>query len=300
MILGLTPYFILMNFYIFSFFGWIYESAFVSIRDHKLINRGFLNGPLLPLYGTGATLVYILLRPLEPHPSLLFICGMVIATIAEYIVALLLENLTHAKWWDYSNEPYNFQGRVALIPSLFWGFLSILLFDFLEPFVIRIINLIPAKEGKYLLIAVLILTFADCSYTIFTAINFSKQLETIYNFRNEIEGLLQDIRYKTLHETISLKTANFNIKKEAIYQKINILKEALGTDTKLLQIEERFKSYFEKHSKFLKKRPFNGNIRILDAFPTMKLISRNKKLIDARELFTNFNIKTGKNKNDQN
>ncbi len=300
MILGLTPYFIFMNFYVFSFFGWIYESAFVSIRDHKLINRGFLNGPLLPLYGTGATLVYILLRPLEPHPSLLFICGMVIATVAEYIVAILLEKLTHAKWWDYSNEPYNFQGRVALIPSLFWGFLSIFLFDFLEPLVIKIINFIPVKEGTYLLVIAIILTSADLLYTIFTAVNFSRQLEAIYNFCNEVESLLQDIRYKTLRETIYSKTANFNIKKETIYNKINSLKEAFGTDARLLQIEERFKSYFEKHSKFLKKRPFNGNIRILDAFPTMKLISHNKKLIDARELFTNFNIKTGKNKNDQN
>lgn len=300
MILGLTPYFIFMNFYVFSFFGWIYESAFVSIRDHKLINRGFLNGPLLPLYGTGATLVYILLRPLEPHPSLLFICGMFIATVAEYIVAILLEKLTHAKWWDYSNEPYNFQGRVALIPSLFWGFLSIFLFDFLEPLVIKIINFIPVKEGTYLLVIAIILTSADLLYTIFTAVNFSRQLEAIYNFRNEVESLLQDIRYKTLRETIYSKTVNFNIKKETIYNKINSLKEAFGTDARLLQIEERFKSYFEKHSKFLKKCPFNGNIRILDAFPTMKLISRNKKLIDARELFTNFNIKTGKNKNDQN
>lgn len=300
MILGLTPYFILMNFYIFSFFGWIYECTFVSIRNRKFINRGFLTGPLLPLYGTGATLVYVMLLPFEPHPSLVFILGMVIATTAEYIAALVLEKLTHAKWWDYSNEPYNFQGRVALIPSLFWGFLSIFLFDFLEPLVIKIINFIPVKEGTYLLVIAIILTSADLLYTIFTAVNFSRQLEAIYNFRNEVESLLQDIRYKTLRETIYSKTVNFNIKKETIYNKINSLKEAFGTDARLLQIEERFKSYFEKHSKFLKKCPFNGNIRILDAFPTMKLISRNKKLIDARELFTNFNIKTGKNKNDQN
>lgn len=296
MILGLTPYFILMNFYIFSFFGWIYESTFVSIRDHKLINRGVLNGPLLPLYGTGATLVYILLRPFEPHPSLLYIFGMAVATIAEYIVALLLEKITHAKWWDYSNEPYNFQGRVALIPSLFWGFLSIFLFDFLEPSVIKIINLIPERTGIYLLTAAIILTLADLSYTIFTTINFRKQLETLYNFRNEIENQLQDIRFKTLYETITSKGVSFNNKKEAIYQKINTLKEVFGTDARLLQIEERFKSYFDKHSKFLKKRPLNGNIRILDAFPTMKFVSRNKKLVDVRELLTNLNIKTGKDK----
>ncbi len=285
MILGLTPYFILMNFYIFSFFGWIYECTFVSIRDRKFINRGFLTGPLLPLYGTGATLVYVMLLPFEPHPSLVFILGMVIATTAEYIAALVLEKLTHAKWWDYSNEPYNFQGRVALIPSMFWGFLSIFLFDFLEPFVIKIINLIPEKEGKYLLSAALVLSAADLIYTVFTTINFSKQLETLYNFRSEIENQLQDIRFKTLNEIISSKNINFNIKKETIYQKLASLKDALGTDARLIQIEER-----------LKKRPFTGNRRILDAFPTMKFVSKNKKLIDVRELLTSLDIKTGKNK----
>lgn len=296
MIFGLTPYFILMNFYIFSFFGWIYECTFVSIRNHKLINRGFLTGPLLPLYGTGATLVYVALLPFEPHPSLLFIFGMVIATVAEYIVALVLEKLTNAKWWDYSNEPYNFQGRVALIPSMFWGFLSVFLFDFLEPFVIKIINLIPKKEGTYLLAAVIVLSSADLIYTVFTTINFSKQLETLYNFRSEIENQLQDIRFKTLRETISSKNINFNIKKDAIYQKINTLKGSLGTDAKLMQIEERFKNYFDRNSTFLKKRPFTGNRRILDAFPTMKFVSKNKKLVDVRELLTNLDIKTGKNK----
>lgn len=296
MILGLTPYFILMNFYIFSFFGWIYECTFVSIRDRKFINRGFLTGPLLPLYGTGATLVYVMLLPFEPHPSLVFILGMVIATTAEYIAALVLEKLTHAKWWDYSNEPYNFQGRVALIPSMFWGFLSIFLFDFLEPFVIKIINLIPEKEGKYLLSAALVLSAADLIYTVFTTINFSKQLETLYNFRSEIENQLQDIRFKTLHEIISSKNINFNIKKETIYQKLASLKDAPGTDARLMQIEERLKNYFDRHSAFLKKRPFTGNRRILDAFPTMKFVSKNKKLIDVRELLTSLDIKTGKNK----
>ena len=154
----------------------------------------------------------------EAHPSLLFILGMAVATIAEYIVALLLEKLTHAKWWDYSNEPYNFQGRVALIPSLFWGFLSIFLFDFLEPFVIKIIGFIPESIGVYLLIAATILALADLAYTIFTTINFSKQLETLYNFRNEIENQLQDIRFKTLYETITSKSSNFNSKKETVYQ----------------------------------------------------------------------------------
>lgn len=75
MFLGLSWYFILMDFYLYSFFGWIYECSFCSLKEHKVIIRGFLVGPLLPLYGFGGTIVYVFLRPLEPHPSLLYLGG---------------------------------------------------------------------------------------------------------------------------------------------------------------------------------------------------------------------------------
>lgn len=296
MILGLSPYFILMNFYIFSIFGWIYESTFVSVRDKKPVNRGFLIGPILPLYGTGATLVYIILRPTAAHPSLLYACGMIIATVIEYFTAVILEKLFHAKWWDYSNEPYNFQGRIALIPSLFWGFLSLFLFDVLEPLAIKLISMIPVKIGEYLLTVLVAITLIDLSYTVITTINFSKQLETLYNFRNEIENQLQDIRFKSLRETIAAKTPNFATKIDNIYQKLNTLKESSETGAKATQLEERLKHYLEKHSSFLKKHPFTGNRRILNAFPTMKFISKNRTVVDVKEFFNNFNIKTGHSK----
>ena len=116
MILGLSIYFILMDFYVFSILGWVYESTFVSIRTGKPVNRGFLVGPMLPLYGTGATLVYVLLRPVSSHPSLLYALGMLIATVIEYLTSYVLEKLFHAKWWDYSKAPYNLNGRIAIIP----------------------------------------------------------------------------------------------------------------------------------------------------------------------------------------
>lgn len=96
-----------------------------------MINRGFLVGPLLPLYGFGGTIVYVFLRPLEPHPSLLYLGGMLLATAIEYFTSWGMEKLFHAQWWDYSRDPYNFEGRIALVPSMFWGFLSLLAFDFL-------------------------------------------------------------------------------------------------------------------------------------------------------------------------
>ena len=148
---GLSIYFILMDFYIFAFVGWVYESTFVTIRDRKPINRGFLVGPMIPLYGFGAVSVYILLRPFSKCASLLYVMGMVVATVLEYLASWLLETLFHAKWWDYSKEPYNFQGRIALIPSMFWGILSLLMFDVFQPAANWAMSLIPERIGKNLL-----------------------------------------------------------------------------------------------------------------------------------------------------
>lgn len=299
MILGLSIYFILMHFYIFSFLGWIYEVIFVTIRDKKPANRGFLIGPILPLYGIGATLVYIVLRPFASCPSLLYICGMVFATAIEYVTAVLLEKLFHTKWWDYSKEPYNFQGRIAVIPSMFWGFLSLFMFDALEPLAMKIINAIPKQTGKYILTIAIILTSIDFIYTLITTINFSKQLEALYNFRFEIENQLQDIRFRSIRETIIAKSPSLAEKWENISSKLALLKNSSENETITAQLEERFKKYKEKHTLFLKKRPITGTRRIINAFPTMKFVLKNKSLVDVKEFINNLNIKTNNHKKNE-
>lgn len=190
MILGLSIYFILMNFYVFSILGWVYESTFVSIRTGKPVNRGFLVGPMLPLYGTGATLVYVLLRPVSSHPSLLYALGMLIATVIEYLTSYVLEKLFHAKWWDYSKAPYNLNGRIAIIPSMFWGFLTLFLFDVLEPFAIWLIGLIPEATGLKILTVLILISLADLTYTIIETVNFRKQLETLFHGKQAYCGCI--------------------------------------------------------------------------------------------------------------
>ena len=80
-------YFLFYNFMLYSFFGWIYESTFVSVKNRTLVNRGFLNGPVIPIYGAGATIVYMFLAPIQDRASYVFVGGMLIATILEYITS---------------------------------------------------------------------------------------------------------------------------------------------------------------------------------------------------------------------
>ena len=245
MIFGVSYYFILMNFFIFSICGWIYESTFVSIRTGKPVNRGFLVGPMLPLYGTGATLVYLILRPVSHIPSLLYAAGMLVATVLEYITSYLLEKIFHAKWWDYTKNPYNLNGRIALIPSLFWGFLSLLLFDTLEPLAMKFIDAIPYKTGVILLHVLIVVSCIDLVYTIITTINFRKQLENFYNFRNELEKQLEDIQFTSLRDIISSTSNSFSEKMEATIQKLSSLKVNVAEDPRITALEEKFKTYRE-------------------------------------------------------
>lgn len=300
MVLGLSPYFILLDFFLFSFAGWIYESAFVSIRDRKPVNRGFLVGPVLPLYGLGAVSVYILLRPFSHIPTLLFITGMVLATVIEYITSWLLEICFHAKWWDYSQEPYNFQGRVALIPSLFWGLLSLILFDFLQPLATKIIYAIPHTVGNAILTISILVMALDTIYTIITAINFRKQLEKLYEFRNELDGLLSEL--PSIRKWFIGTIREWSDKlpsREMLAEKLkSVPKNPSENDSKFSAIEERIKNYWETYTSFLKKRPFTSNKRLLDAFPTMKFFPKNHSPVSVKDFLGNIRKKVSNKKKD--
>ena len=102
---------------IYSVIGWVYESTICSIGQRKLINRGFLNGPYCPIYGTGAVLVLLVLGRIQ-NPVLLFFAGAVLTCSLEYLTSWLMEKLFHARWWDYSKRKFNIGGRVCLIGAI--------------------------------------------------------------------------------------------------------------------------------------------------------------------------------------
>lgn len=162
----------------------------------------------------------------------------------------------------------------------------------------KLIDAIPYKTGVILLHVLIVVSCIDLVYTIITTINFRKQLENFYNFRNELEKQLEDIPFTSLRDIISSTSNSFSEKMEATIQKLSSLKENVAEDPRITALEEKFKTYTEKYTIFTKKNKFFGNRRIMDAFPTMKFISKNHSAIDVKELISNFNIK-GKIKKDQ-
>lgn len=117
----------LFFFYFYCFCGWCFESAYVSIKNRKWTNRGFMRGPFLPLYGSGAIMMLVVSMPFQDSLPLVYVAGCAGATVLEYITGVTMEALFQVRYWDYSNNKFNFQGHICLGTSLAWGVLTILM-----------------------------------------------------------------------------------------------------------------------------------------------------------------------------
>lgn len=136
---------ILTYFIIYSFLGWAMESVVRSVAEKKIINTGFLKGPLCPIYGIGAMIMFLCLDQFENNIVLLFFIAIIVLTIWEYLVGVALEKMFHTKYWDYSDQKFNFQGRICLVNSICWGILGVVFVRYIHPFVHDIVLKVDVK-----------------------------------------------------------------------------------------------------------------------------------------------------------
>lgn len=144
-------YQLLWIFFVYSFIGWCGEAAMAAVHRHKFVNRGFVSGPICPVYGAGAAAVAVFLPELKDQLFFLFLGGMIVTTFVEYLTGRILELIFHRKWWDYSDQRFNLDGYVCLKNSAVWGLCSVLMICFFDPLLCRLLVLIPRLAGDILL-----------------------------------------------------------------------------------------------------------------------------------------------------
>ena len=135
-------------FFIYSFLGWIIETIYAILINGYFVKRGFLYGPICPIYGFGAVILIMATKRLYGKTFMKFIISTVAFTVFEYLVSLVLEMLFGLRWWDYSNDFLNIQGRVSLLYSIFWGLIGVFLLEKLHPKVEDLIQKMNAKISK--------------------------------------------------------------------------------------------------------------------------------------------------------
>jgi uncharacterized membrane protein len=178
----------LLWFFLYSFVGWAWETALFTVQERRFVNRGFLNGPFCPIYGFGALLLLLFLENRVGNIFALFFIAVVLTTSLEYLTAVLLENLFHAKWWDYSMFPLNYKGRVSVISSAVFGIFAVLQIRFIHPFVRSLTEQIPENVKNIILFLVIIYLFIDFTLTIRHVFLMNGRLSEIQGALNAFFG----------------------------------------------------------------------------------------------------------------
>lgn len=176
-------------FYLYCFAGWIFESAYVSILKKRLVNRGFLRLPLLPLYGTGAVMMLWVSLPFEDNLFLVYLSGVVAATILEYVTGWTMERLFKMKYWDYSDQRFNFRGYICLSSSIAWGFLTIILTEVLHPPVARLVQGIPAAADIAGVLILSVFFAEDTVQSVRDALDLGRALEAMTSMKAELDDI---------------------------------------------------------------------------------------------------------------
>lgn len=173
-------------FYVYSFAGWCIESAYVSIQSKKLTNRGFMRGPFLPLYGSGAIMMLVVSIPFQDNIVLTYLAGCVGATVLEYVTGVTMESLFHMRYWDYSDQKFNFQGHVCLGTSLAWGGLTILMTEFVHVPVEALMLAIPESTLTIVTQVVTVFIFVDFALSFKAAIDLRDILKKMEHAKEEM------------------------------------------------------------------------------------------------------------------
>ncbi len=176
-------------FFFYSLVGWISEVIYCYIKDKKFTNRGFLYGPLCPIYGTGALSMLICLTWCKDirvggiliGPLLVLIIGVVVCDIVEYLTSYLMEKLFNARWWDYSKKKLNLHGRICFEHSCYWGVFSVLLIYLIHPLgAEKLAGLLSFEWKLGLMCATLAVFLADLGVTV----KKSREAKKTGNFKN--------------------------------------------------------------------------------------------------------------------
>ena len=177
----------MLLFYIYCFFGWCFESAYVSLLEHHWVNRGFLRAPLLPIYGSGALCILLVCLPVKENSFAVFVLGVVFPTLLEYITGYVMELLFKMRYWDYTGKKGNINGYICLQSSIAWGFLSLLLIHFIHPPIGRWVERLPHLALLIVVIVISCVFVSDVIVSFRAAVNLRHVLEEMERVRMQLE-----------------------------------------------------------------------------------------------------------------
>lgn len=273
----------LLLFFVYSFLGWCVEVAFVAVTVGKVVNRGFLNGPVCPIYGSGMLGVLMALLPIKQNVFLLFLGGMLICSLVELFGGWVLDKIFHMRWWDYSDRPFNVGGYICLSFSIMWGLAVVFAVKFVHTPLMVVIKWIPYFVQIILIAVFGIVMIIDFIMTL-------KKLIGIKNSLGQLEKIAEDLHSigDQLKDVIGNSAIDVKDKAEQSKEKIDEMaaetKKRLQSRQEELEIHSlRYTNKIHKHRKYIRNSLVALNksgkrIKILEYIKEMKKESKENSL----------------------
>lgn len=233
------PIYILL-FFFYSAAGWFVESLYRSIGEKRIINSGFLTGPMCPIYGTGALVMTVFLyNPFKDKPLVVFLLGMLLCDIVEYVTSVLMETLFHARWWDYTYEFLNIRGRICLKHTLYWGIAAIAFVKLIHPGVDKIVMGFNVNTVRIILAVIFVVFFIDVANSVRKALDIRK-------LQIQLSGILKSVSnaFSSVKTTLEDKKTSLQLSIENTTDKLNDAR--LDAFEQLQDIIQEFELRFSK------------------------------------------------------
>lgn len=290
-------YLYLWYFIIYAFIGWCTEVVYAAVSTGKLVNRGFLNGPVCPIYGFGVLAVINILTPVKNNLLLLYAGSVVLTSLLEFFSGWILEKAFNHKWWDYTEYPFNIKGYICLKFSLVWGTACLLVINAIHPLVQNFVSYINIEVGKIMLSIFLTIMTVDVVATVQSVMKLNRQLSKINDMAAKIRSISDDMAEKISEESISIVEKGEELRAAIEEQKLTVsgiieekLSEVEGTieDRKEIlsqKIEEKkaIIRQLKNNRDEILNISFFGERRLLNAFPGIKSKHYKEALDDLKE-----------------
>ena len=280
MICGMTYYQICWYFLIYSFGGWVVEVIFHAVALGKVVNRGFLNGPVCPVYGFGVLAVFAMINTLQSSgyqmsDGMIFLFGIILATIVELIAGWLLDVCFHARWWDYSDKPLNFHGYICLEFSIIWGLAIVFVVKVFQKYVEN--HTLPHADSTFgwILLAILYCVYlADFIVTVAVIRGLNKKLTRLNKIRSDMRSVSDKISDTVANTTIDTAQVIDEGKVQTALAKAELRETAEmkkeQSIEKLRKKRTELQREFDELSNSITNHTIVGQGRIIKAFPEMK------------------------------
>lgn len=289
----MSVYYFLLYFFVYGFAGWCTEVAFAATKSHRFVNRGFLNGPICPIYGIGVGVVVQFLSPFKSSLILLYVTSVIVVTALEWLTGFVLEKVFHNKWWDYSGMPLNLNGYVCLPFSLVWGVACVAIVDFIHPFIDKVLHLLPQVAGIVILAVLGVALFADLYVTVSGILKLNKRLESMEAIAKELHNISEQLGeniYKGMTETMEKQEEakqKFDVVAQEQKAKLEELKEQREIIERISEeTKERVRSLRNRYKELTSVSQSKVHRRLINAFPKMKSVRYSEALKDLQETLT--------------